>query len=141
MPLILIYQGFQCGLLKLTLFSEKAIGRLMKPYHEEMLKNNCTLSRKDIHNKISRSKGKGFDPDEHIRDLLAHVFKNVPEEKRDENMLTFGQMFVVRIWREYEGELRRSNLVDFDDLLIFGVRLVKGHKKVVNWCRHILADE
>lgn len=123
------------------LCSEKLIGKLMKPYKEEMQMNDCSLTRKDIHNQISRSKGKGFNPDAHVRDLLARVFKGADPASLKEDMLRYGQRLVVRIWREYEIELRKSNLVDFDDLLIFGVRLVKGHKKVVKWCRHILVDE
>jgi len=123
------------------MLSEKLIGKLIKPYAAEMRENECTLTRKNVHDAISRSKGKGFDPDAHVKDLLSRIYKHLPPQKRTEDALSYGERLIVRDWREYEVELRKSNLVDFDDLLLFGVRLVKGQKKVVKWCRHVLVDE
>ncbi|KAI0028991.1 P-loop containing nucleoside triphosphate hydrolase protein [Vararia minispora EC-137] len=121
---------------------EKLVGRLLKPHADEMRDNDCTLTRKDIHNKISRSKSKGFSPDTHVLDLLQHHHHHhVPDTKRAEATLAYAHRLVVRIWRAYDAELRASNLLDFDDLLVFGVRLVKNYKQAVGWCRHVLVDE
>lgn len=48
---------------------------------------------------------------------------------------------VAEIYGEYERILRRNNSLDFDDLLVFGVKLFSGHRKVGLWCQHVLVDE
>ena len=49
------------------------------------------------------------------------------------------------MWRESEAELRRSNALDFDDLLAFAVRLLAEHPHRLTWLRQrwrwILVDE
>ncbi len=48
---------------------------------------------------------------------------------------------VSDIYESYEKTLRQTNSVDFDDLLLFGVKLFKKHRKAVEWCNHVLVDE
>jgi DNA helicase II / ATP-dependent DNA helicase PcrA len=102
----------------------------MKPYVEEMRESDCAYTRKDVHSKISHAKGKGLDPDEYVGTFM------VPENK-----LFYGHQLVVKVWRDYNAELQKSNCVDFDDLLVFGVKLLRSNKKVVKWCEHVLVDE
>jgi DNA helicase-2/ATP-dependent DNA helicase PcrA len=52
---------------------------------------------------------------------------------------------VARVWREYEQELRRADALDFDDLLLRTVRLLRVHPEIraayqQKW-PHILVDE
>ncbi len=52
---------------------------------------------------------------------------------------------VAHVWREYEEELRRADALDFDDLLLRTVRLLREHPDIraayqQKW-RHILVDE
>lgn len=51
------------------------------------------------------------------------------------------EAIVAEIYEVYEKALRRSNCLDFDDLLLFGVKLFANHKEAVTWCRHVLVDE
>jgi len=52
---------------------------------------------------------------------------------------------VARVWREYERELRRADALDFDDLLLRTVELLRAHPEIragyqERW-PHILVDE
>jgi DNA helicase-2/ATP-dependent DNA helicase PcrA len=51
------------------------------------------------------------------------------------------QFIVSQVYCEYERVLRRNNCLDFDDLLLFGVRLFSEHPNSAAWCRHVLVDE
>lgn len=48
---------------------------------------------------------------------------------------------VARVYASYQGVLEDNNSLDFDDLLVYGVRLFKENSKVASWCHHILVDE
>ncbi|KAF7354819.1 ATP-dependent DNA helicase PcrA [Mycena sanguinolenta] len=48
---------------------------------------------------------------------------------------------VGSVYEQYEKSLRRSNSLDFDDLLLFGVKLFSDHPPATSWCRHVLVDE
>ena len=56
-----------------------------------------------------------------------------------------GASLIAAIWREGEAELRRSNAMDFDDLLAFGVTLLADDSHRLRWLRQrwrwILVDE
>jgi superfamily I DNA/RNA helicase len=47
---------------------------------------------------------------------------------------------VTALWRESEAELRRSNAMDFGDLLAFAVRLLAEHPHLLNWLRRVHAS-
>lgn len=48
---------------------------------------------------------------------------------------------IATIYKEYEKTLRSTNSLDFDDLLVYGVKLFGKHRKAAAWCRHVLVDE
>ena len=52
---------------------------------------------------------------------------------------------IAAVWEESEQELRRSNAWDFDDLLVFAVRLLRDHPHRLSWlcsrCPWLLVDE
>jgi DNA helicase-2/ATP-dependent DNA helicase PcrA len=56
-----------------------------------------------------------------------------------------GAPLIAAVWRECEFERRRSNAMDFDDLLAFAVRLLGEHPHRLAWLRQrwrwIVADE
>lgn len=57
----------------------------------------------------------------------------------------FVQKRVAEIYRRYERALRSANALDFDDLLVFTVRLLRDRGEVLEACRrrwrHVLIDE
>ena len=48
---------------------------------------------------------------------------------------------VAEIYIGYEQVLKDNNALDFDDLLVYGVRLFREHYETALWCKHILVDE
>lgn len=48
---------------------------------------------------------------------------------------------VADVYVDYAKELRTNNSLDFDDLLVYGVKLLKNHPQVVRKTRHVLVDE
>jgi DNA helicase II / ATP-dependent DNA helicase PcrA len=84
---------------------------------------------------ISQYKSKGQAPDD--MDAAAHVNANSNAFKHPNSM----NIAVAKIYRDYQATLRKNNSLDFDDLLVFGVKLFRGHKRVLEWCRHVLVDE
>ena len=49
--------------------------------------------------------------------------------------------FDNQLYADYEATLREANSLDFDDLLVFGLRLFRTAPQVLETCRHILVDE
>ena len=48
---------------------------------------------------------------------------------------------VAEIYIGYEQVLKDNNALDFDDLLVYGVKLFGEHCETALWCQHILVDE
>lgn len=75
--------------------------------------------------------------------------KNALETPASFEARAFSEEFrlTARIFARYEEELRRANAVDFDDLLLFAVRLLDGGRhpdllaRYAGQCRHLLVDE
>jgi len=79
--------------------------------------------------RISRAKGDGMSFIE---------FSNAPE-------INFFEKIVSRVWEEYEKELKNTNALDFDDLLLAPLRLFKKDKDILehyqNKWKYIHIDE
>lgn len=58
-------------------------------------------------------------------------------EKQDDDL----QRMVADIYDDYESALKRNNSLDFDDLLIYGVKLFEVSPHILQECKHILVDE
>lgn len=127
--------------------SKKIIAKLLKPYKDILPNKNITLKEGSIVGIISKVKAKGWTAD----DARRHVEERNAEtpEQRKARLLTgkndlwegeIGQILAA-IYKDYEKTLRDSNSLDFDDLLVFGVKLFAQHAKASSWCRHVLVDE
>ncbi|EMD33499.1 hypothetical protein CERSUDRAFT_57154, partial [Gelatoporia subvermispora B] len=100
--------------------SKKLIAKLLKTYKSQ----SFALSDSQVAAIISKAKAKGYSPQQLT--LLGSQ--------------TSDYATVAEIYEEYESALRQSNSLDFDDLLVFGARLF-AHRRVVEWCKHVLVDE
>lgn len=91
---------------------------------------------------ISKAKSKGLSADDLLLETRSRVPNtnktNGPQLSTPSNDIDH---LVAEIYKEYEKTLRRNNSLDFDDLLVFGVRLFTQHDKAVRWCKHVLVDE
>ncbi|KAI0368645.1 UvrD-helicase-domain-containing protein [Pilatotrama ljubarskyi] len=127
--------------------SKKIIAKLLKPYKEVLAEKNLTLTETGVLAIISKGKAKGWSAD----DAKRHV-----EERNMETMQQRAARVLARkhdlwegdtglilaaIYKDYEKTLRTANSLDFDDLLLFGVKLFAQHAKASSWCRHVLVDE
>jgi len=75
---------------------------------------------------ISKAKAKGHLP--------SDVKKLARPEDRNAQLLG-------AIYEAYMDALKEHNSLDFDDLLLFGVKLLKAERQATSWCQHVLVDE
>ncbi|KAJ8606889.1 hypothetical protein MRB53_040642 [Persea americana] len=87
--------------------------------------NKYDLDPNDTAGKISRQKSKGIELEEYIQSLKK------PTEQRE----------FVETWREYQQALITSNLLDFDDILLRCVSLLRAHPDCVAGIDTVLVDE
>lgn len=113
---------------------------LLKAYSEFLEEKNLSLKEGTVLSMISKAKAKG--------QTSAELFAKLRRTSQDAQVLTGAttrandiEYLVAEIYQQYEKTLRRNNSLDFDDLLLFGVKLFTEHKKTVSWCRHVLVDE
>ncbi|KAI9057301.1 P-loop containing nucleoside triphosphate hydrolase protein [Trametes sanguinea] len=126
--------------------SKKIITKLLKPYKDELLEKNVTLSENGALGFISKVKAKGWTADD-ARRHVEEVNALPPKKRKARNLGKFdpweGELgrILAAIYKDYEKSLREANSLDFDDLLMFGVKLFESHAKASKWCRHVLVDE
>lgn len=105
--------------------------RLLKERSDELQELRLELKEGDVLNKISKAKAKEQSP----ADML-----NALEESSQGDVDVLGRV-IVQLYEEYDAALREANALDFDDLLLFGLRLFREHPNVISSCKHILVDE
>ncbi|KAH9481404.1 ATP-dependent DNA helicase srs2 [Psilocybe cubensis] len=123
--------------------SKKLLSALMKPYAEYMANNDITLSEGTVSSFISKSKAKGqtaalfFKEVEHDEGRSSKVSKTETAQEEKKSI----QRIIAEVYIGYEQVLKANNALDFDDLLVYGVKLFSTHTESVLWCKHILVDE
>lgn len=120
------------------------MSKLLKHYDDLLASNDISLKEATLRSMISRAKSKGQTPEdvmlpklEESRPGKSVSSKAAPTKPTDDIL----QRVFAEIYRDYEKSLRQSNSLDFDDLLVFGVRFFSRHPKYAAWCQHILVDE
>ncbi len=92
------------------------------------LESDDMLSPSQLRGRISWAKNQGWGPDEYAQ-----------------NSHDYHAPVVHRVFEAYEKYLKRSNAMDFDDLILHTVRLLTVNAEVRErtgqWYRHILVDE
>lgn len=106
--------------------SKKIISKILKGYADDLAANSIQLKEAAVLSSISKAKAKGLSPH---------------QVGRDKTPIDPVQEMIARIYADYAAALKESNSLDFDDLLIFGVRLFTKEPQTVAWCRHVLVDE
>ncbi|KAG1883398.1 P-loop containing nucleoside triphosphate hydrolase protein, partial [Suillus subluteus] len=119
--------------------SKRIVTKLLKPYSDFLSSNDIQVNAATLCSLISRAKSKGETPEDVMpRKEGRHVSSKAASSKSTNE--DFQRVF-AEIYRDYEKTLRKSNSLDFDDLLLFGVRLFSRHPRYAAWCQHILVDE
>ncbi|TFK20286.1 P-loop containing nucleoside triphosphate hydrolase protein [Coprinopsis marcescibilis] len=115
--------------------SKKIIGKLLKAHEGVLKERGLSLEPAGCASIISKAKSRG----QSAKDCLTEA--KAASGYRDPTTPPNLEVIVGLVYVGYEAELKRNNALDFDDLLIYGVKLFAGHKETVLWCRHILVDE
>lgn len=118
----------------LILKSKKLIAVFLKPYKDELAAGDITLKESTVLSMISKAKARGLDASA-MREACQAAKSPIPSITDQINSVTSD------IYENYEKMLRQTNSLDFDDLLLFGVKLFRNHRKAVEWCNHVLVDE
>lgn len=115
--------------------SKKLIARLLKAHKDGLAAKELDLTEGRTLSYISKAKCRGITPEE----VRLH---GVPSNSAEDKCLPPLVLQVVSdVYENYEASLRKSNSLDFDDLLIFGLKLFSRNPKASEWCAHILVDE
>ena len=111
--------------------SKKIIAKLLEPFKPSLESANISLKEGTVLSLISKAKAKGQSPDDFL----------LSSSRASTNPLLDIDRTVAAIYKSYEEALRRANALDFDDLLVFGVKLFREWPDSVGWCKHVLVDE
>ncbi|TFK40400.1 P-loop containing nucleoside triphosphate hydrolase protein [Crucibulum laeve] len=120
--------------------SKKLIATLLKPYKDYLAGKDMTLKEGTVLSMISKAKAKGQSP----ADYREHIHESNKKDKKtglSQAEPDDVSRIVAEVYDAYERALRKSNSLDFDDLLVFGVKLFTTHRPAVAWCKHVLVDE
>lgn len=107
-------------------YSKKIISKILKGYADEFSSKKIYLKDTFVLASISKAKAKG---------LLPH---DVRQANKPINPVL---AMIARVYEDYIAALKESNSLDFDDLLLFGVKLFTKQPKATKWCQHVLVDE
>lgn len=105
--------------------------RLLKERKEELQLHHLELKEGDVLSVISKAKAKEQSPQDMLDALTA----------KPEHEMNVLDLMIAQLYDEYDNALREANALDFDDLLLFGLRLFRNHPNVIASCKHILVDE
>ncbi|GAW01673.1 atp-depentend dna [Lentinula edodes] len=119
--------------------SKKIVAPLLKIYKDDLAAKDISLKEGTVLALISKAKARGLSS----RDFLREVQARNHGPKDSNGLLTSSTIvndidFVVaEIYDAYEKTLRKNNSLDFDDLLLFGVKLFTTNLDSVKWCQHV----
>ena len=121
---------------------------MIKPYKDYLISQDIVFTEGAASSSISRAKAKGqsaktffqeMEQKEHQKKL--RVEWRASESSNPELETKSLARIVAEIYIGYEQVLKDNNALDFDDLLVYGVKLFREHSETALWCKHILVDE
>ncbi|WRT65721.1 uncharacterized protein IL334_002669 [Kwoniella shivajii] len=109
---------------------KKIMSTLLKSRKDSLEDSRMALKEGVVLSEISKAKAKEESPDQMAM-----------RAAQDPGTSTNTLAIIAELYAEYEATLREANSLDFDDLLVFGLRLFRSAPRVLESCRHILVDE
>jgi DNA helicase-2/ATP-dependent DNA helicase PcrA len=98
---------------------------------------------KDIVKRLGLDEDKRYSP-RNVRQMIS-TLKSQALDARDLNESLFHERLLKQIYTEYEADLKKSQALDFDDLLRMAVTLFREHPDVLaryqDRFKHVLVDE
>ncbi|WVQ74660.1 hypothetical protein IAR50_004262 [Cryptococcus sp. DSM 104548] len=109
---------------------KKMIANMIKERKEQLAEMSMSIKEGTVLSEISNAKAKGESPEE------------MGSRARNTNNLSTSTLLVIsQLYQEYQVQLRENNSLDFDDLLVYALRLFTEAPRVVENVKHILVDE
>lgn len=105
------------------------MARLLKERKDELSAARISFKEGAVLSDISKAKAKGETPE--------RMEIRAAQDNGDTSTLTI----IAELYGEYELALREAGALDFDDLLLFGLRLFREQPDILESCAHILVDE
>ncbi|EUC56724.1 ATP-dependent DNA helicase [Rhizoctonia solani AG-3 Rhs1AP] len=109
--------------------SKKTISTLLQRHTPELESAGLDIKEPIVRAMISKAKATGQTPQEMLR-LASSV------STQDKI-----QAAVAHIYEEYDAVLREANALDFDDLLVMGLKVLKAAPRAIAKLRHVVVDE
>lgn len=113
--------------------SMRIIGRIIK-------QNKFSLEPKAARDRISRSKANGVDNEQYSLSLHQAAQRRTGSSGATQNLVAEKQEF-AEIFNLYQEQLDKCNLLDFDDILLRCVKLLRTHPECVANVEAVLVDE
>ncbi|WOO80687.1 ATP-dependent DNA helicase srs2 [Vanrija pseudolonga] len=123
---------------------KKIMARLLKERVPELAKMHINLKEGVVLNEISKAKVKEETPGMMAVRARREAEKNAGSDSiglKDLAKASTTLEVIAELYEEYETSLRAANALDFDDLLVFGLRLFREESWILEPCLHILVDE
>ncbi|KAL1411641.1 ATP-dependent DNA helicase srs2 [Vanrija albida] len=123
---------------------KKMMARLLKERAPELAKMHINLKEGVVLNEISKAKVKEETPGMMAVRARREAEKNAGADSvglKDLAKASTTLEIIAELYEEYETSLRAANALDFDDLLVFGLRLFREESWILEPCLHILVDE
>lgn len=116
---------------------------MLKKYQNDLAAKDIILKESTVLSLISKAKAKGLSATTFLRDIQAKSYgpRSTKEPSASSSVINDIDLVVGEIYEAYEKTLRQNNSLDFDDLLVFGVKLFTENHDAVRWCEHVLVDE
>jgi DNA helicase-2/ATP-dependent DNA helicase PcrA len=87
-------------------------------------------AKRTIRRLLTKAEAAFITPMAALREISVNKNHEVPLDRYESLALDQTSRIVSRVWREYELELRRADALDFDDLLLRTVQLLKGNAEL-----------
>lgn len=122
---------------------------LIKPMASSLKERNLAVKEGQVLSEISKAKSKEEGPEEMLlraqsmgsRGEVLVVIAHVSVASETQTYRRSDRTPPVQLYQSYEHALRSSDSLDFDDLLLFGLRLFRAAPHILKNCKHILVDE
>ncbi|KAH7338889.1 P-loop containing nucleoside triphosphate hydrolase protein [Rhizoctonia solani] len=109
--------------------SKKTIATLLQKHTPELESVGLDLKEPIVRAMISKAKATGQTPHEMLR-----TASSISTQDKI-------QAAVAHIYEEYDAVLREANALDFDDLLVMGLKVLKAAPRAIMKLRHVVVDE
>lgn len=122
--------------------ARKVLKSILKDLKDHLEAEGLKIKPETAQSTISWSKAKGISAEKY-REIAtkAKTAKAGKSWRAAEEETSSYKLAMATVYEKYTEQLKEADALDFDDLLIYGVKLLKTHPHIVDNIRHTLVDE